>query len=276
MNADRLPFRLSSAWKDRRTGSVDQPLVASEQPPPENRFPFDVPPWQIYEAAELRTMVPLERLVIYVRCASQEGDWVARNQLLEIILWRLQDENEMWVKKVLKRIVLHSEERRVLIIDLYADLCEGLIRALIDPSKQFWEQNFLHCLRFERQHIYRTFMMREGRWFERLRTQSRRVPRTMLASLEQKSAASDSILLNLEDAQAAQQLLLVEQDDLLQSLLGLPEHLRSVVLLVFWKECSEKEIAQLLGVSDRTVRNRLRKSLAVLRTQLQGAGDCGA
>ncbi len=49
--------------------------------------------------------------------------------------------------------------------DLYADLCERVIRALHDSRRQFWEENFQHCLCFERKHAYHAFMTREGRWY---------------------------------------------------------------------------------------------------------------
>ncbi|TMD92363.1 MAG: sigma-70 family RNA polymerase sigma factor, partial [Chloroflexi bacterium] len=49
----------------------------------------------------------------------------------------------------------------------------------------------------------------------------------------------------------------------------LPDKLKSVVLLVFWEGKTEKDTARILGISDRTVRNRLRDAFEVLRNALE-------
>lgn len=48
-------------------------------------------------------------------------------------------------------------------------------------------------------------------------------------------------------------------------LFRLPTHLRAIVWLTFWEDCTTKTVGELLGISDRTVRNRLRAALAQLR-----------
>src|SRR5438046_207279 len=55
-------------------------------------------------------------------------------------------------------------------------------------------------------------------------------------------------------------------------ILNLPEKLKSVIWLIFWEGRTEKDAARILGVSDRTVRNRLHEALKSLRTMLDSQG----
>src|SRR5260370_19104788 len=63
----------------------------------------------------------------------------------------------------------------------------GLIRALMDTKRQFWEESFQHCLQFERKHVYQAFMTREGRWHNQHEADAptRRIPRKHIESLDQ-------------------------------------------------------------------------------------------
>ena len=222
------------------------------------------------------TNLPFEVLVRCLRNAIAYGDNPGRNHLIEIIIRRTQTANEYWANNALKNINLQIDERKALVSDLYADLCERLIRALIDPQRSFWAENFQHCLRFERQHTYQAFMLREGRWHDRnveiSRAATRRVPRTLMKSLDQPIhdavGGGEVWVQDIEDKRAQQELLAVEHIDLLKLVLHLPQKLRSVVLLIFWEGRSEKDTARILGVTDRTVRNRLHEVWKILRSEL--------
>jgi Sigma-70, region 4 len=220
--------------------------------------------------------ISLEVLVKCLRTAIMNGDNPGRNRIIEIIIRRTQTTNEYWANNALKNINLQADERKALVSDLYADLCERLIRAFIDPQRSFWEENFQHCLRFERQHTYQAFMLREGRWHDGSvgvsPAATRRVPRMLMKSLDQPIhdavGEGEAWVLDIEDKRAQQELLAVEHIDLLHLVLHLPQRLRSVVLLIFWEGRSEKDTARILGVTDRTVRNRLHEVWKILRNEL--------
>jgi hypothetical protein len=216
--------------------------------------------WNVVEKAD----IPLEVLVICLRNVTNNQH---RQRILHIIVQRTQIMNEYWAGNVLKHVALHVDERAALICDLCADLYEHMLRALLDPSKLFWEENFLHCLYFERRHVYRSFMTREGRWHDSRVLKSERVPRGLLQRLDQpiSQAEGEPYLLDLEDEHAQKMLQAVDAGDLLKFVLLLPEHLKAVVLLLYWEERSEKDIARILNVSDRTVRNRIQAALKLLR-----------
>ncbi len=228
--------------------------------------------WHTLEDAN----IPLEVLVRCLRSAVAYGDNPGRNRIIEIIIRRTQTANEYWANNALKNINSQIDEQKALASDLYADLCERLLRALIDPQRSFWAENFQHCLRFERQHTYQAFMSREGRWHDRNAEISgaatRRVPRTLMKSLDQPIydaiGEGEVWVQDIEDKRAQQELLAVEHIDLLNLVLHLPQKLRSVVLLIFWEGRSEKDTARILGITDRTVRNRLHEVWKILRSEL--------
>ncbi len=216
--------------------------------------------WNVVERAD----IPLEVLVLCLRNLTNNH---YRQRILHIIVQRTQIMNEYWAANVLKRVALHTSERATLICDLCADLYEHMLRALLDPGKLFWEENFLQCLYFERKHVYRSFMTREGRWRDARVTKSERVPRGLLQRLDQpiSQAEGESYLLDLEDEHAQRMLQAVDAGDLLKLVLLLPAHLKAVVFLLYWEERSEKDIARILNISDRTVRNRIQAALKLLR-----------
>ena len=225
--------------------------------------------WHMIEEPDLKIALPLEVLVKCARVAITRGDDIGRNRIIEVIFRRTQSSNEYWAYHVLNSIHLGPGERNILAHDLYADLCERVIHALVDIKRLFWEENFQHCLQFERKHVYQAFMTREGRWYQQQGdgTVTRRIPRVLIDSLDQPVMHADGELREpeIEDERAQQALLSVEQSDLPLLILQLPEKLRSVIWLIFWEGRTEKDAAQILGITDRTIRNRLREALKSLR-----------
>lgn len=210
---------------------------------------------------------PLELLVRCLRDISICKDENMRQRILHIIIQRTQTINEYWARSVLQRMALPSTERLALMGDLCADLYEHMLRALLDPTRLFWEENFFHCLFFERKHVYRSFMMREGCWCDEHGRKSERIPRTLVSRLDQPAIrhSGETYLLDLEDEYAQDMLQAIDASDLLRFVLRLPERLKTVVLLLYWEERSSKDVAHILHISDRTVRNRLQEALKILR-----------
>jgi hypothetical protein len=213
---------------------------------------------------------PLEVLVRLTRNAVGDDDISGRNRLLALIIERVQSSNEAWARRVLASVAGCAGAERGMIDDLCADLAECLMRAIVDPSRHFWEENFQHCLYFERKHVYRSFMMREGRWCDPHVKRSERIPRSLLASLDQPTAPNgeDRYSLDVEDERCQLMLHAIEHYDVLEAVLRLPDHLKAVVLLLFWEGRTEKDAARILSVTDRTVRNRMREALRRLRDTL--------
>jgi RNA polymerase sigma factor (sigma-70 family) len=223
--------------------------------------------WQALETTE----IALEVLVRCLRKAIACGDAQGCNHIISVIIQRTQTSNEYWARSMLNRLSLSEDERQAMVCDLCADLYEGLIRALMRPEHAFWEENFFHCLQFERKHVYRSFMMREGRWHDQHVKRSERIPRALLSSLDQPGLQTEEEMcaLEMEDERAQMMLRSIELSDLLWLVLRLPGPLKTAIILIFWEGHSEKEVAQLLGITDRTVRNRVQRALQLLRERLK-------
>lgn len=213
--------------------------------------------------------IPLEVLVRLLRAAIVREDQPLRGRLIALIAQRTQTMNERWAAHMLRELHLHVDEYQMLVLDLCADLRECLIRALLDLQRPFWEENFLHCLYFERKHVYRTFMYREGWWGVAGHT-GRRVPRAVVASLDrliyyvnERTSSFD-----IEDERAYQILHALEYSDLMGHVFALPERLRTVILLIYWEGRTAKDIAHILSIAERTVRYRLHAALQTLREAL--------
>ncbi|HEV2660718.1 MAG TPA: hypothetical protein VGU68_08935, partial [Ktedonobacteraceae bacterium] len=116
----------------------------------------------IFQQLNEQTEVSLEALVRMFRAALAYGDEQGRDAVFSALLSRMQTGNEYWAATALSSVCL--AERQALVCDLCADLHESIFRALLDPKRSFWEENFLYALQFERRHVYQAFMMREGCW----------------------------------------------------------------------------------------------------------------
>ncbi|GAC1350981.1 MAG: hypothetical protein NVSMB27_38720 [Ktedonobacteraceae bacterium] len=210
-----------------------------------------------------------------MRVAIAREDEAGRNRIFEIIFCRIHLTNEAWANSVLKMTSLLADERIALVSDLYADLCERVIRALMDATRMFWEENFQHCLMYERKHVYQTFMAYEGRWSNQHIKTPKRIPRRLLDSLDRPKQGRDGETYesNIEDDLAQKALVAVEHADIPHLVLYLPDRLRSVVWLIFWEGRTEKDTARVLGITDRTVRNRLHTALTLLRHKLEFEGE---
>ncbi len=217
--------------------------------------------------------LPLEFLARVLREAIARHDRSGRQRISAEIIQRVQEPDLLWARQTLLLFSICGDERQILANDLCADLHECLLRALHDPRRHFWEENFLHSLYFERKHVLRTFMIREGFWLSPTARHGMRVPRSFIASLDvppgdRDQRTSQANAWEIEDHSAQELFRAVEYSDLLQIVLQLPEKFKAIVLLIFWEGRTEKEVARILAISDRTVRNRLRTALQLLRTFL--------
>jgi RNA polymerase sigma factor (sigma-70 family) len=227
--------------------------------------------WQVIEGRQTNARPPsMEVLVRVLREAVAREDEATLRRFFEVVIARLQASNEWWIAQAIAHLHLHPDEQYTLAADLYADLCEALLRVLRDPRRHFWEENFQHSLYFVRKSVYEDFLRREGRWIKQTPGPGYRVPRMLLESLERiGSTPEEEEALAIFDERAEQELQAVEQADIAALVLRLPERLRLVVWLIFWDDCTVKTVSELLKISTRTVHNRLRDALELLRKMLE-------
>jgi RNA polymerase sigma factor (sigma-70 family) len=210
------------------------------------------------------------------RQAVSCGDLVGQQHIGEVIIARTHVANAQWVQKTVMAVVVPPGERSAVAADLYADLCEYLLRQWKNADYTFWEEHFLHCLRFARKHVFEHFLRCEGAWRLERPELSRAVPRSLLLSLDRATQEQLSELRMLHDKQAEAALQAVEESQFALYLLRLHPRMRAIVWLKFWENCTDKKIAQVLSISERTVRSGLRTALEELRRMLvneEGVSD---
>lgn len=228
--------------------------------------------WACLEApqAEARAL-PLEVLVMVLReDAIAREDQRARRRLCEIIIARLQTSNEQWVNQALASLQSPASERHALAADLYADLCELLLRALFNLDLRFWEERFWHCLRLLRKRAYESFLRREGHWYKPTSGPGRHVPRMLLESIDRMRLSAEVVgTRDILDERAERAMLAVEQADFAALLHRLPMRQRAVIWLIFWEDYPIQRVSDVLHISKRTVHKRLSAALAYLRRVLE-------
>jgi len=213
---------------------------------------------------------PLELLVKILRSDIFNDDKRTRDDLFEIINKRICSDNERWAYQKVKSLQVSYEERQFLLHDLCADLDFAIYRSLIDKTKYYWEEKFSTSLYFERKHVFSRFIQYECFWKPGHVKQGVRIPRIQMVSIDKmmQDIYGLDFSLDIEDSQVQRMMESVELSHVRQCVLKIPYHLRVVVYLMHWNGRSRKEIAQLLHVSDRTVRNRLHAAYDLLRDAL--------
>ena len=223
--------------------------------------------WRLLDADD----IPLEVLVRCCRDALARGDQRERERIIETIVRRTQRSNEQWANSILQKLVVPYDVRAALIEDLYADLYERILRGLLDRKRLIWEESFSSCLLFERRHALAVLLQREG-WHKSARAMlGQRVPRSQLNRIQSWSVVNseESVTLEIEDEYMHKLHLTIEYVDLFQQVLLLPMHLKAIILLIFREGLTEKEVASLLKITDRTVRNRMHEALKILYERLK-------
>lgn len=214
------------------------------------------------------SVAPLEVLVKAFRQAVLYGDTVGQQRLGEVIVARTHIANAQWVQKTLMAVTVPAGERSAVAADLYADLCEYLLRQWKNTDYTFWEEHFIHCLRFARKHVFEHFLRCEGAWQLEHPELGRAIPQSLLVSLDRATQEQLRELQMLHDKKAEAALQAVEGSQFALHLLHLHPRMRAIVWLKFWENCTEKKIAQVLSISERTVRSGLRTALEELRGML--------
>lgn len=81
-------------------------------------------------------------------------------------------------------------------------------------------------------------------------------------------------MVNLDDVKIPQEMKV--KSEVVDQIMRLPKKLREVVLLYYYEDMSQSEIAEVLGVSVTTVHRRLDKAREVLRALLEGGDELHA
>jgi RNA polymerase sigma factor (sigma-70 family) len=158
------------------------------------------------------------------------------------------------------------------------DLCQELAprlweRLALDPSEP-WQLFFARVLEYEQRHVAAAYMRRSGYWPRKTAT-GHTAKSTEAQWPQTRTCVPESASITLEDSElsaAMDELGAAELAELVSHVQRLPARERTGIVLRFWRHASDREIAEAMGVTPRTVRNVARRAYARLRA-CYGAHD---
>ena len=238
----------------------------------------DLPPWgSPLLASRLRVTdgpqsISLGALAHFLRNVMRRQDSLLSRDLFTALLSRIEGANARWAWRIAGRTPhLSGMAGNAVREDLLQELALALWRQLGRESGEAFELFFFRALAYTRQHVASAFMVQRGYWATETTRPSAHMVTLLLSELAPRDADGEPrepiALADARDAFRSADLA-----DLRQMVLGLPPHERATVVMRFWQQVPEAEIATSLGVTTRTVRNYLRRAYDTLRTEYAGAG----
>ena len=139
----------------------------------------------------------------------------------------------------------------------------------------FLLENFDHKLDRICQHVAHCVMEKAGEWRRRGVEKPTRVPSGEIERLQAEPDGDSELPLTerLVSASAQHDLDLAEYCDLLSQVEQLPPDERAIIQGLFYDGRTQEELAAELGVTSRTIRNRLHKILRELLERYQGGEE---
>lgn len=227
--------------------------------------------WQALDGAEGEAL-PLEALVRCYREREAAGARDDAERIYTLVMGRSQQPTQVWARKIAR--YEPAQTRHDLEEDLEQACYFELWRVMADAGQSFILVNFNHMLHCIQEHVAHKVMEQEGHWTRRGVGTPRRVPRQLTDSADQSARDADeqdAAAIPIPDPNAEEAFEQVERAADMDALLAAlsPEQLALLRDLI-WRGLSQDEVADKLGVTDRTVRNRLKSILVYLRGLLAG------
>jgi RNA polymerase sigma factor (sigma-70 family) len=206
-----------------------------------------------------------------LRDVMRRHDMRAARDLFTALLSRIEGANARWAGRIVGRTPrLFGAAGQAVREDLLQELALALWRQLGRENGEAFELFFFRALDYARQHVASAFMVQRGYWTTETSRPTAHMVTLLLSELAPRDdgdARESPALADGRDAFRS-----AELADLRQMVLGLPPRERLTVVMRFWQQAPEAEIATSLGVTTRTVRNYLRHAYDMLRVEYAGAG----
>ena len=215
--------------------------------------------------------ISIGALAHFLREVMRRQDMVAARDLFITLLSRIEGANLRWTGRVVARTPrLLGAAGNSVREDLLQELALALWRHLGRENGEAFELFFFRALEYERQHVATAFMVERGYWATETSRPSEHMVTLLLSELAPRGESDGRESPALADGQDAFRA--ADLADLRQMVLGLPSRERLTVVMRFWQQAPEAEIAMSLGVTTRTIRNYLQQAYERLRVEYAGKG----
>ena len=229
--------------------------------------------WRCIEEPIAAQRLPLEVLARCLReriVADVRGD---AERIYNVIAQRIKRNVGGWARSIASqaRSGTGSQDPEDLEQGCYMKLWEELT----GDGRTFLSENFTHGLERICQHVAHSEMERSGNWQRKGVKTPTRVPRGEMQRLpstqEREGDAQQGM--QPEDTRAQDAFDLAEFSDLFDKIRDLPADSRKILYDRFYHDRTQDETAADLGITDRTVRNRLKALLEDLRRRYQSGEE---
>ncbi len=219
--------------------------------------------------------LPLEVLVRCLRARLAAGASGDVDRLFAALLTRIGAALQWRARKEIAHY--EAAQQMQLAPDIEAECYLELWRKLKDAKQTFLEENFMGCLEFMWRHAVHAILEREGIWQRPGVTHATRVPRQemdALAAGKPRPDGGEEMPLEPADTVSVDPAEAVEQRvDLEAAIAELTPEQHQILYDLFWRDLPQKEVAERLGTTNRTVYNRLKTILARLRAALDADAE---
>lgn len=231
--------------------------------------------WSRLRSHDPQTSASSGVLVSYLRLAMRRGEQQAARELFVLLLGRVERINRQWALQAIARTPsLRGEFSASVRDDLLQELALHLWDEVALQRDEAWEIYFTRALGFAQRHVATAFMERNGYWIApdvRAPSRGTAIPFSRLAArCEADERAGDEWpqLAAPEDGMVA-----AELADLRELVERLPKRQRAIIIMRYWQDARESEIAATLGVTPRAVRAMLARAYTRLRAAYEGSGQ---
>lgn len=230
--------------------------------------------WQRIEEANTAQRLPLEVLARCYRERDTAGILDDANRIFNVIVERTKLKVGRWARSIASKA--KSGAGSLDPEDLEQGCYMKLWKELADDGPTFLLENFEHKLDLICKHVAHSEMEKAGEWIRPGVEKPTRVPRGEIESIDAKprnDGDPPSPSAQTVDTRAQDAFNLAEYSDLLSQSDKLPRDARIIINGLFYQGRTQEEIARELGVTDRTIRNRLKVILEEMRRRYQGGEE---
>jgi RNA polymerase sigma factor (sigma-70 family) len=229
--------------------------------------------WSRLRSHDPQASVSSGALVSYLRLAMRRGETQAARELFILLLGRIERINRQWaIRAIARTSSLRGELAGGARDDLLQELTLHLWREIAVEDDESWEIFFTRALSYAQRHVATAFMERHGYWVAsdtRRPSRGTAIPFSRLAArydTDERAGDEWPELVAPEDGMVA-----AELADLRELVERLPKRQRATIIMRYWLDAQENDIAASLGVSTRAVRGMLKRAYAKLRASYEGA-----
>lgn len=229
--------------------------------------------WRRIEQPTVGQELPLEVLARCLRERLATGPVADAHRIFEALMRQIAVGVGKWAWSIARQAKsgMAPQLRDELEQECYMKLWEELQ----GNAPTFLLENFDHKLDRICQHVAHSVMEKAGEWKRRGVENPTRIPSGEIESIQAEPEGEGELPLaaRLVSASAQRDLDLAEYSDLLGQAEQLPPDERAIIEGLFHDGRTQEEVAAELGVTSRTIRNRLKKILRTLLESYQGGEE---